>query len=177
MGLIILKGMIGSLPLVFQKGGEFRISKNNQIGTLQRLGLQFVITFELSFNTVPASNSNNILHFTTGDNCCDSGERIPALWYHSTGFSLCSAISGSGNKDKFIPYSPKVNTWYHMEISQLLKDNGEIVFEWKIDGTSHWSITNTDTRAFTNVKMFTGDPWYAALDGSMRGLTVKTSAA
>ena len=49
------------------------------------------------------------------------------------------------------------------------------MFEWKIEGTSYWSITNTDTRVFTNVKMFAADPWHTAVDGSMRGLTVKTS--
>jgi len=179
--LIILKGMIGSLPLVFHKYEKFAISKDNHIGTLQRLGLQFVIAFELSFNTVPASGWYNILHFTTGGNGGSYGEKIPTLWYNSGNkkFYLYSAISGKGDNYKIGGqfYSVKVNTWYRMEISQLLKDNGEVVFEWKIEGTSYWSITNTDTRAFSNVKMFAGDPWYAALDGSMRGLTVKTSAA
>jgi len=175
--LTILNGMIGSLPLVFHKYEKFEISKENQIGILQRLGLQFVITFDLSFNTVPANGGNNILHFTTGDNYGAYGDRIPFLYYAKKQFLLSSAISGNGNNYKWIPYSPKANTWYHMEISQLLKDNGEVVFEFKIDGTSYWSITNTDPREFTDVKMFAADPWHYALDGSMRGLTVKTSAA
>ena len=120
--------MIGSLPLVFQKGGEFKITKNTQIGVLQRLGLQFVITFELSFNTVPDSwtYDHNILHFTIGDNYGAYGDRIPVLWYYNKQFAVSSAISGNGDNRKYFPYAVKTKTWYHMEISQLLKYNGEV---------------------------------------------------
>ena len=118
--------MIGSLPLVFHKYEKFAISKDNYIGILQRLGLQFVITFELSFNTVPGS-WHSILHFTTGDSGGNAyGYRIPALYYYIKNLYLWSAIGGSVNNYKNIPFIVKVNTWYHMEISQLLKDNGEV---------------------------------------------------
>ena len=119
--------MIESLPVVFQRPGEFPIARDNQIGTLQRLGLQFVITFELSFKTLPGSGYQSILLFTNGDSDGLYGARIPALWYYnSKEFHPSSAISGHGHKGKYIPYAVKVNTWYHMEISQLLKDNGEV---------------------------------------------------
>ena len=118
--------MIGSLPLVFHKYEKFTISKDNQIGVLQRLGLQFVITFEISFNTVPGSNLYNIIHFTNGERDGVYGARIPGLWYVSKQFHLSSAISGNHHAGEYIPYDVKVNTWYHMEISQLLKDNDEV---------------------------------------------------
>ena len=119
--------MIESLPVVFQRPGEFPIARDNQIGTLQRLGLQFVITFDLSFNAVPGSGYHTFLQFTIGGNCCDYGDRIPGLWYYnSKQFMLTSAISGNGDKYKHIAYTVNANTWYRMEISQSLKDNGEV---------------------------------------------------
>ena len=126
--------MIGShldpnwMPLVFQKVGQFPITKNNQIGELQNIGLQFVITFEFLFNTVPSHDYLNILHFTTGAHCCASGTRTPGLWYIGgrNQFHLSSAISGNGHNYKDIPFSVTAKTWYHMEISQLLKNNNDV---------------------------------------------------
>ena len=117
--------MIESLPVVFHKYETFPITKNNQIGTLKHLGLQFVITFELLFNRVPG-NWYSVLHFTIGDNGGDYGERIPALWCYSNQWYLVSAISGRADNYKIISHNWQVNTWYRVEISQLLKDNGEV---------------------------------------------------
>ena len=88
--------MFGSLPLVFQKAGVFPITKNNQIGILQHLGLQFVISFQISFNTVPNGGDDSILHFTTGTDGGAYGQRIPGLWYYADKLYLSSAISGFG---------------------------------------------------------------------------------
>ena len=88
--------LVGSLPLVFQQMAEFPITKNNQIGILQHLGLQFVISFQISFNTVPNGGDDSILHFTTGTDGGAYGQRIPGLWYYADKLYLSSAISGFG---------------------------------------------------------------------------------
>ena len=122
--------MTTSLPVVFQKEGQFPIAKNNQLGVLQHIGPQFVISFELLFNSIepPPPWGFSILHFTDKNHCCANGERIPALWYfvNPDRFYVSSSISGDGDNALNIDFKVKTNTWYHMEISQLLKDNGEV---------------------------------------------------
>ena len=121
--------MTVSLPVVFQKEGQFPIATNNQIGVLQHIGLQFVISFELLFDSiVPPSFGFTILHFTNKNDCCAHGERIPGLWYfvNPDRFYVSSSISGDGDNALNMDFKVKTNQWYHMEISQLLKDDGEV---------------------------------------------------
>ena len=65
----------------------------------------------------------SILHFTTGGNCCNYGERTPGVWLLGNGFTIASAINGKGNTTKQINPPEKPGTWVHFEISQRKRDN------------------------------------------------------
>ena len=79
--------------------------------------------------TLSSGGWPSILHFTTGDSPgVDYGDRIPELWYHggTNQFGVSSAISGDGAKYKYSPFTPPLNIWITVEISQLLTDTGEV---------------------------------------------------
>ena len=48
------------------------------------------------------------------------------------------------------------------------------MFSFKVDGILLWSIVNKQPVDFYNVKMYLGDPWYPALDASVKELTVRS---
>jgi len=174
LGLLKLSGAV--LHVVFKKDLQFPITKNNQLGVLPYLGRTYEITFELFLNTVSSSASHlSFLHFTTDKDCCGYGDRTPALWTHSNNkFHVASAINGIGSYSNDFSYQLTTQKWYNFKISQFLNSYGEYVFSVKIDGTLNWDPTNTQPTNFKNVKIFACDPWYNAVDGSMRRLIVKT---
>ena len=117
------------LPVVFEKDEAFNITKNNQLAVLPYLGRSYEITFQLYLNTVPSSDAgfSSILHLTTGGDCCDYGQRTPALFtYSNNKFQFASAIDGNGNYYKTIDYQLTSQKWYNFEISQLLNSNLEV---------------------------------------------------
>ena len=48
-------------------------------------------------------------------------------------------------------------------------------FDFKIDGTSYWTVENTKAEAFMDVKMFSGDNYYPPLNGKIRNFQVQTT--
>ena len=71
------------------------------------------------------SGWSSILRFTsTNNNCCNIGDRIPAIFYNSEGFlSISSAVNEDG--DYYLRYYIDLEKWYHIEIVQKT-ENGKV---------------------------------------------------
>ena len=71
------------------------------------------------------SGWSSILRFTsTNNNCCNIGDRIPAIFYNSEGFlSISSAVNEDG--DYYLRYDIDLEKWYHIEIVQKT-ENGKV---------------------------------------------------
>ena len=71
------------------------------------------------------SGWSSILHFTsTGSDCCNIGDRVPAIFYNSDGRLLIeSAVDEKGNKRA--AYDIDLEKWYHIEIVQAV-ENGKV---------------------------------------------------
>jgi len=173
---------ITGAPAVFIKPGEFAITKNNKLGEIS-LGRQYIITFQLFITApLPADTPHvfgSVLHLTIGGNDHDVyGDRTPALWIYggSTKLLLQTAINGHTLNSQSYINAISINTWIHMEISQL--DNGsEIVFSMKVNGETVASHVNSDARAFPNVIIYGGNPFgYEAALGKMKDLEIRSIA-
>ena len=115
---------------------QFRISKNHQIGKLNNLFEDYKIGFDLRLHfarghcpraksagpkcrrKVTGQSWSSVLHFTTGGNDENYGDRTPAVWlYDNKRLFVSSAINGNKNEHKELttlrPYR-----WYSIEISQ-----------------------------------------------------------
>ena len=102
------------------------VTKNNQISSIDIWGPQYTVVVDIIVHSAVEGPDgwSNIIHFTTGDDCCIIGERDPAIYYNSGGYlRISSAVSGNGNFE--VDYSIDLNKWYHIEIAQTWK-NGKV---------------------------------------------------
>ena len=149
--------------------------KNSLQTTLPRLGKEWVI----SFLFYPTSYTNNrwtsILHLTTGGNIGKYGDRTPGIFFHpSSGLSVSSSVNGKHNYYKNVKPSPApIGQWTKIEISQLKKAD-KFIYKIAIDDFT-FSVENTQPAEFTNVRVFTSDPWYAAQPGSIKDLNIRSN--
>ena len=76
---------------------EQRLKSNTLLKVIPQLHPSYTVKFELKPSKVTRGWSN-IVHFTTGGNCCGVGDRIPGVWFYSgtTKLLICSAINNIG---------------------------------------------------------------------------------
>ena len=97
---------------------QFRISKNHQIGKLTNLFEDYIIGFDLRLNFAYGQSWSSVLHFTTGGNNENYGDRTPAVWlYDNKRLFVSSAINGNKNEYKELT-TLRTYRWYSIEISQ-----------------------------------------------------------
>ena len=73
---------------------------------------------------IPVLGWSTIIRFTTGGDCCNIGDRVPAIFYNNDGFLLISsAVSGDGNL--YVEAPVDFGKLYHIEIFQRQK-NGQV---------------------------------------------------
>ena len=107
---------------VFNREPEFVIQRNNLVTTLDFLGKQYILSFQLLLTKLD-SGSNNILHFTNDGDCCANGERTPAVWVYNDKIQIASAIRNYNYYYKNINLPLQTGKWIKFEISQTLKNN------------------------------------------------------
>ena len=73
------------------------IERNNQIDLIKSWGPTWEISFDFVLNSFPTGEAG-ILHFTTGEKCCDEGSRIPFLQVSNYNqLYILNAVNGNGN--------------------------------------------------------------------------------
>ena len=135
------------------------IAKNKEVQVFQNWGDVYKIEFCIKVAKWPAVEWTNVFHISeTGNNCCNIGDRIPALFVNKNGFFyVCSAVDGNGDYCKKFHF--EIGKQNQMTIQQL-KENGEYWYEIIIDGASKFKIENKQPKKFSNVKLYASDPWY-----------------
>ena len=101
-----------------------KVKKNNQIGTVASWGPTFRVAVDIIVHSA-GSGGSSILRFTsTSQNCCQMGDRLPAIIYDSKGYlHITSAVNGIGNY--YVNFNIDLKKWYHIEIAQT-KMNGKV---------------------------------------------------
>ena len=105
------------------------IEKDNFIGTIASWGPTFMVTLQLYINSFDTTaEAAEILRFTTtcGD-CCNVGDRIPALWTHREGsIYFTTQIDENNNYYRHKSVKKKKNIWIKL-IQQKDEDNDDKV--------------------------------------------------
>ena len=125
----------------------------------QNWGDVYKIEFCIKVEQLPAAEWTNVFRFSGTDNdCCNNGDRIPAIKINKNGyFYVRSSVNGNGDYGQ--SYYFDLGKQYQMTIQQL-KENGKYWYENIIDGTSKFKIENEQPKIFSNVKLYGSDPWY-----------------
>lgn len=127
--------------------------------------------YELSLDIYPtakASGWTNILHMTaTGDNCCDYGDRIPAIWFFdsSTRLHIVAGSTSNGNSNFNPEEEIPLNEWTTIRI-RVEGGEGEIYYNEVYKGT-----INSDMRMpHDNTEVWLADPWHTASSAQLRNV-------
>ena len=99
------------------------VEKGNLLTTLTSIGPSFEISLDVKINSWKSGYAN-IIHLSEGGECCNVGQRIPAVFTYNNGKTLyvSSAIGDDGNYgisgNWYIPEIPR-NSWFKLVISQF----------------------------------------------------------
>ena len=147
----------------------FPITQNNYIGTFGSLGIQssinMSIAFGLQINTI-FNLFRNIFHISNDNvDCCNSGNRVPALWVYPNNTNLLVANDIQSLPNQFIKVDNKI---FNSNMFVVITWNTRTVTVY-INGVQ--VITNTYESDFiiasSDAKVYIGDPWYKQ-DGGLK---------
>merc|ERR1712098_351953 len=160
----------------FQYSGfnEIPIKKNNLIAEIPKWGPAWKISFELNI----ASFSNygeewgNVFQFTTGNECCDIGDRIPALFTrNNNSLYYTTNIDDNGDYYTYSNGDINTNTWYSFEIEQnFVSDQWINTLKVMEYGTLIWNLElpNNNPLTFYNVQVYVGFNYYNPSEATIR---------
>ena len=87
------------------------------------MGPAFYIKLDILVNSFAGPQYRNLMRFTaTNNNCCNGGDRIPAIWTRKDGL-LYFTMKIDGNGNKIATHKAKINNWYSVELWQYLDVN------------------------------------------------------
>ena len=138
---------------VVKNGYSIKMSKTGMLLPAKQYSISFMYNL-----TGLNPNWNNIFHISnTGNNCCDGGDRIPALWVkpNETNFYLKFSTNDSGD-DGIDSIEMPLNT---KVLITLLFDNNTV--------TVYMNNDKKVTKTFNNIAaisgdaiLYIGDPWH-----------------
>ena len=108
----------------FILGYSGTVTEKKLIATIPNWGPEYRVAISVTVHSA-GSGWSSILRFTsTGADCCNIGDRVPAIFYHSEGIlSISSAVNEDG--DYGLRTNIDLKKWYHIEIAQT-KKNGKV---------------------------------------------------
>ncbi|XP_065652226.1 uncharacterized protein LOC136079778 [Hydra vulgaris] len=134
--------------------------KNNLVATFPLLKTTFSVSFLFKPSFIPTVDTN-IVHLTNKNSYTQYGERIPGVWFLTSGVIFVSfAINGNGDY-VFMTNPIPLNVWSSIQASQT-ETNGVYLYSIYLNGTNVFKIVNSQTQLFTNVFVYNGDPVYGS---------------
>merc|ERR1712127_876999 len=158
---------------IFRKGGSWTLKKGTKVGTVN-----LPTDFTVSFGLTPARKINgwaNILHVTgTGGNCCNYGDRIPAIWFYSgsTRFHMIDGHQRVGNDECPITQQLPLNKRTAVKI--VHPPTQCTVF---FNGKKMCTEKRADRRQFREAQVWAADPWHNVAAAKMDNLLIESARA
>ncbi|XP_047146021.1 uncharacterized protein LOC124818955 [Hydra vulgaris] len=148
---------------------EETLKKNNLVAVLSKLEQSFDIYFDLKLNSF-SNGFRSVIHLTKGEDNSKYGDRIPGIWIFDRMLHLGFAINNE--KNEVIKSKPlQQGQWINIHIRQHA-ESGRASFTLYINNENVYTVQNFNPQVFTNVKVYAGDPWYEAQDGSIKMFNV-----
>ena len=115
---------------------------------------------------------SNILHLTNdGKNCCNYGQRIPGIWFwpNKLKVHVRDGDSKNGNHGCDPSQQLALHKWTNVRVeirdrtTKVFYDNKEVCKR---------NVGANRRREFTNVQVFSGNPWDPAADATIKNMRV-----
>jgi hypothetical protein len=146
--------------------GEVELTKGNKVNQVfNNWGREYLVKLDIEINAEFTENWLNVFHMTnTDNNCCNQGDRLPAMFINKDKwFQLSSSLGSSG--DHVFKFYYELNTPYHVEISQTDFGHGNFQFCIRINNVDVYCKKNNHPRMFDGVRLYLSDPWHGVLNG------------
>ena len=161
----------------FKLEQEHEIAKGSLLTTLPTMSKEWKVKFEVNPLDYSVSGYASVLHMTIGGQGIGSnaqvGDRTPAIWFHKTrGVLVSSAKNGKVSYSKFFKIFPPAGEWTEIEVSQILVSS-QYIYSISIGKKEVFSTTNTKPVELSDVKVYSGSPWYSSLRGLLRNLKIE----
>merc|ERR1719428_741971 len=124
--------------------------------------------WDWSWSMIPrgtVSNWGSLLHVTTGGNCCNNGDRVPACWFHGGKLSLHCAFGNPGVGNDLIncDFGATFGVQYDVKLSVDMRQASI-----SVNGAVQCSKTlSAAPTVGLKATVYACDPWYMAADAEM----------
>ena len=157
---------------------ETPIKKNRLLTTMPKLKKEYSVHVEFMLAEVfPSNDWYNIFHATISGNRDVYGSRVPGIWIHYIDGNIlvhiASSVNGEISYNYKTPPSPiQLKKWVTINISQT-KVGDVYQYKMSMNGEVMKMANNTQPQEFLNVKIYISDPWFEAVPGYVRNVTIK----
>ena len=173
--LLLLAGLFGQAAAqqnIFLKKGTWSVKKNLKIGKVD-LPTDYTVQFTLT----PQSKQGgwrNIIHFTTGGDCCGYGSRIPGIWFYSSSTRLLVVDGHTRNGNDYCTGGRHNNQLPLKKKSVVKIALAKKQVNIYVNGQKVCTKNRHDRKIFRDVTVYGSDPWYNAAATQVTDLVVHT---
>uniref|UniRef100_A0A7M5V0H6 Uncharacterized protein n=1 Tax=Clytia hemisphaerica TaxID=252671 RepID=A0A7M5V0H6_9CNID len=149
-----------------------KLEKSKMVTKIPKVGKQWAVSFDVK-QIAKAPGWTNIIHLSARENCCQVGDRVPAVWFwaDSSKLHICFPVDDQGNtcfnkvidSGKFVTVSIEQRK-YESKYKTVVTIAGEQVYT-----KEH----KTEPKEFNDVKLWAADPWHNAANAEIQNLEFK----
>uniref|UniRef100_A0A7S3YHN4 DUF5648 domain-containing protein n=1 Tax=Lotharella globosa TaxID=91324 RepID=A0A7S3YHN4_9EUKA len=152
-------------------GSTLDIAQNRYLGTVKSLaGYEFSIQVKI---VQKAAYWRNIIHFTTGGNCCSNGQRVPALWLYSESTRLHARTGTSADGNEGCDPVAEIAMNRFVTIMIRVSDNGWIEVFFDNNSVCQRKMNGVPYPSGRTLEVWGADPWHVPAIGQIRSLNFK----
>ena len=141
------------------------MADNNQIGVVPGSTGNYKLSFEIQPSGT-VDDFGSILHFTTGDDCCDPGTRSPGFWFFPSSTTIGCSIGDSNDGNWYV--NTDVDIPLNVRTKVTLECNGPNV---KLTvGDKVYSATQPTYRYSGDLTVYAGDPFWPVANAQLFNL-------
>lgn len=151
------------------------MKKGEMLTTIPKVSKEWELSLDIKLNGRTAGWTN-VIHMTTGGNCCDRGNRIPAIFVHSNSnrMHITTQIDWDNNRrvDSAVLVDKADTT---VVLKQKKEADNNYYYYVHVNGKQHTKQKNRMPQEWRNVKMYTSDPFYNPAKAEIKNIIFKNT--
>lgn len=148
---------------------ERALTKNKLIAQGVTVGKEWRLSFQVK-QTGRVGNWGSLVHFTKGTD----GSRLPGIWFYPNSNRLYMCMwTQRTTDDCYAGPHLAYNKWHTVVMEQKKQANGKYQIAYIIDGKKTGTKYQGKPQKFTNLKVYSSDPWYSAPKARIRNIDME----